>query len=121
MSKPWLTKSILISIKNKQRLHKTFYRNGNNFEKQLYKNYANLLTRIKKLSKQSYFKQLFDESRCNPRKTWSTIKELINSGSTKRQTLINCLNTETGKVTNAREIAQGLNNFFFKYWQTSSE
>jgi len=38
MSKPWLTKCILISIKNKQRLHKTFYRNGNNFEKQLYKN-----------------------------------------------------------------------------------
>jgi len=51
-SKPWLTKGIFCSktfllfcsktykdctkfilLKNKQRLHKTFYRNGNNFEK----------------------------------------------------------------------------------------
>jgi len=47
MSKPWLTKVILISIENKQKLPKTFYRNRNNFEKTRYKRYANLLTRIK--------------------------------------------------------------------------
>ena len=36
-----------MSIKNKQKMHKTFYRKSNDFEKQIYKKNANLLTRVK--------------------------------------------------------------------------
>jgi len=51
LQKPWLTKGLLISIKNKQNLHRTCYVNGNEFDKKNFKTYANKLTRIKNLSK----------------------------------------------------------------------
>jgi len=56
---PWLTKGLLISIKNKQKLHKTLFLNGNDFERSLYKKYANKLTRVKNLSKKGTTIQQF--------------------------------------------------------------
>ena len=50
---PWLTKGLLISIKNKQKLFKTCFLQGNDFQKNFYKKYANKLTRIKALSKKN--------------------------------------------------------------------
>ena len=47
---PWLTKG-LSSTKNKQKSYKTFFLQGTDWEKTLYKAYANKLTRVKNLSK----------------------------------------------------------------------
>ena len=65
LRKLWITKGILVSIKNKQKMHKTFYRKGNDFEKLIYKKYANLLTRVKSLSKRLYFQNKFQKNRNN--------------------------------------------------------
>ena len=46
-------------------MRKTFYRKGNDFEKQIYKKYANLLTRVKYLSKRLYFQYKFHKNRNN--------------------------------------------------------
>ena len=46
MNKPWITKGILISIKNKQKLYAKCYKSGSEFEKWLYKTYANKLTKV---------------------------------------------------------------------------
>ena len=35
LQKPWLTKGLLISIKNKQKMHRNFLLNGNEFEKKV--------------------------------------------------------------------------------------
>ena len=48
LQKPWLTKGLLISIKNKQKLNGTHLLCGTNSEKLFYKKYANKLTRVKK-------------------------------------------------------------------------
>ena len=45
-SKPWVTKGLLISIKKKQKLHKTHYIFGSINEKLYYKKYSNLLTKV---------------------------------------------------------------------------
>ena len=50
-SKPWITKRLLISIKKKQKLHKTHYIFGSINEKLYYKKYSNLLTKVKNLAK----------------------------------------------------------------------
>ena len=47
--RPWITKGILISIKNKQKLYKTYFLGGSNFEKFYYKIYANKLTGVNNL------------------------------------------------------------------------
>ena len=50
-SKPWLTKGLPTSIKNKQLLYKNFFLGNNEFGKLYYKKYANKLTRVKNLAK----------------------------------------------------------------------
>ena len=47
--KPWMTKGLLISIKNKQKLYCNFFLKGTAFGKYFYKAYANKLTRVKNL------------------------------------------------------------------------
>ena len=49
--KTWPTKGLLISIKTKQSLYKSYFLNGNDFEKNHYKKHANKLTMVKNLSK----------------------------------------------------------------------
>ena len=35
MKKPWITKGILVSIRRKQKLHKSFFKNGTEIEKNI--------------------------------------------------------------------------------------
>ena len=56
-AKPWITKGILTSILNKQRLCKTYFKNGNANQQLYYKRYANKLTKIKKLSRKLFYEK----------------------------------------------------------------
>ena len=51
ISKPWLTKGIQISIRNKKKLHQLFCVGSNAQQKLCDKTYANKLTKVKELSK----------------------------------------------------------------------
>ena len=53
--KPWITKGILISIRNKQKMYKTHFLLGSNVCKMMYKTYANKLTKVKSLAKKIVF------------------------------------------------------------------
>ena len=80
--KPWLTKGLIISIKNKQRLYKTYFLTGNEFEKSFYKKYSNKLTRVKNLSKKHYYKNALSQRKNNPKELWKFIKSVIPSKAT---------------------------------------
>ena len=97
---------------NKQKLHKTFYRKGNDFEKQKYRKYANLLTRVKSLSKRLYFQYKFHKNQNNSQQTWNTIRELINPISQKVKSTISVLKTAFGDITDPSGIAYEFNNYF---------
>jgi len=49
LSKPWLTKGLLISIRKKQLMYNNQFLHGSEMEKMLYKNYASQLTKLKVL------------------------------------------------------------------------
>ena len=70
---PWITKGILISIKSKQKLYKTFFLGGSDFEKSFYKIYANKLTTVKNLSKKLYYHSAIADRNSNPRELWKFI------------------------------------------------
>ena len=57
--KPWITKGILISIKKKQKLHKTHFLSPNSIERDIYKKYSNVLTRVKTAFKKYIFIKLY--------------------------------------------------------------
>ena len=50
--RPWIDKGILVSIKLKQKMHKTDYIKGSTLGKYLYNEYSNMLKRVKKFSLQ---------------------------------------------------------------------
>ena len=63
LSKPWITKGILVSICNKQKMHVTHFKNGDIKQKTFYKKYSNKLNKITnkikiKLRKMHYEKNI---------------------------------------------------------------
>ena len=55
INKPWISRGILKSIKTKQKLYLSHFVNGNSEQKQLYKKYANELTKVKFAAKKLYY------------------------------------------------------------------
>ena len=78
LSKPWLTKGIIKSIRHKQFIPKSSYLLGSDQQKLFYKRYANKLTKVQQLSKKLYFENEFINSD-NPRKMWKTLRNLLPS------------------------------------------
>ena len=74
LNNPWLTRGLIESIRNKNRLYKKFVRKPITYGN-LYKTYRNNLTKIIKAAKNQYCKQKFNECNGNIKKTW----ELVNS------------------------------------------
>ena len=72
--KPWITKGILISIKKKQKLHRTHFLGPNPIERDIYKKYSNVLTRVKTASIKIYFHKAIHDSKNSPQKTWDVLR-----------------------------------------------
>ena len=74
---PWLT-HILKSSKRKQKLCDTFL-NKNSLNKEDYKTFTCLLELIKQKSKKNYYHNLLITYENDMKRTWATIKEIIDS------------------------------------------
>ena len=109
-NKPWITKSLLISIKKKQKLHKTHYIFGLPSEKKYYKLYSNTLTRVKNLAKRLYYHNKITEHKNNPKKIWDVLRFLLPS-KTKSNTP-NSLTVKSSTITDINEIAEEFNYHF---------
>ena len=109
-TKPWLTKGLIISIKNKQRLYKTFFSNGNDFEKSYFKKYSNKLTREKNLSKKLYYKEALSLRKNNPKELWKLIKTVIPPKRTTSLPMKVQIDNNTSE--DPMEISQHFNEYF---------
>ena len=69
----WLTRVILTSIRNKQKMHKSHYIHGSFEQKIFYKKYTNKLTKLKTISKKLHYKNEFRSATDNPRLLWQTL------------------------------------------------
>ena len=81
ISKPWITTGIAKSIKVKDNLYKKFSSETNlqkkaEYQKQ-FRTYRNYISTLLRCSNDSYYNQLFEESKINIKTVWKTVKELI--------------------------------------------
>ena len=67
----------MTSITKKQAMHNTHYVNGSRVAQLLYKNYCNVLTKIKNIAKILYYHQKLGEYHNNPKKTWDILRTLL--------------------------------------------
>ena len=79
--KPWITTGIAKSIKVKDNLYKKFSSETNlqkkaEYQKQ-FRTYRNYISTLLRCSNDSYYNQLFEESKINIKTVWKTVKELI--------------------------------------------
>ena len=81
LSKPWLSKGLIKSIKVKQKLYHTHFLSKDPFKISLYKSYSNALNKLKTKAKNNYNQQ-FLQCKNNLKTTWKLIGTLINRKST---------------------------------------
>ena len=104
-NKPWITKGILISIRNKQKMYKTHFLQGSNVRKMMYKTYANKLAKVKSLAKKLYFAQELSNCKGDGRKMWKVIRTIISSNSTKVKVTPSELDIDGSLVQNPKLMA----------------
>ena len=109
--KPWLTKGLLVSIKNKQKLYQSYFLNGNAYEKSFYKLYANKLTRVKNLSKKMYYKAAISERKNNIRELWKLIHSVISNKPSSPKPSISKINVDDLVIDDPLKISNRFNDF----------
>ena len=73
----WITKGLQSSSKRKQKLYKKFLKKINKISEKRYKTYKTLFKTLRKKSKRSHYSNLTDKYKCNIKKTWVVMKEII--------------------------------------------
>ena len=117
LKKSWITKGILISIKNKQKKYKNNFLNRNDAQKLLCKTYSNKLTKVKRLSKKMYFHKEFDENKNNCHKMWKTVNSLLYKKSVAANSPPNVIKINSKICGN--QLAMAKHFYFGLYnWQT---
>ena len=112
-NKPWLTKGLLISVKTKQSLYKSYFLNGNDFEKNHYEKYANKLTRVKNLSKKLYYNDNITNKKNHPYELWKFINSVIPSTRSAKSPLTK-LSHNDSFIEDPPTMAELFNNYFVK-------
>ena len=116
ITNPWITNGLINSIAKKDRLYKEWCRTRNmktpdgDCNKYIkYKEYRTLLKQLIKHAKSNHYKNKFEESSANPRKTWQVINELRGKSKTpiKSDFVI-----DSEHIICRRKIANKFNEYF---------
>ena len=112
-SKPWLTKGIINSIKNKRKMFKSQYILGAEREKSYFEKYINVLTKIKTISKKRYYETKLEEIKSDLRQIWNTIRSVLPTNRKNVTATSPCLlKINDCSVSAPHDIANYLNDFF---------
>ena len=111
INKPWISRGILKSIKTKQKMYLSHFVKGNLEQKQLYKKYANKLTKVKFAAKKLYYQDKLESFKNNTSEVWRIIKSLLSS-SRSNTSLPHKLKHNNTFTTNPTLIANSFNDHF---------
>lgn len=111
LSKPWITKAILKSIKVKNKFYTKYIKYRNDYYFSKYKAYRNKLKHVILLSKKAYYSNYFSINSNNIKNTWHGIRQLITLKNQNKQ-VPTIMEIGSKKVTNTFEIANAFNNYF---------
>ena len=112
-SNPWITKGILISVRHKHKLYKSYFLAGTEIQKRFYKKYLNTIAKVKTASKKIYFRQEFGRNLNNPRKTWELIRSALPTNQSQtNKSKIDLLKFDGQDINESFSIAAKLNEHF---------
>ena len=114
--KPWITKGILTSIRQKDKIHEEMIKAKNSPNKRLklslYKKYRNIIVDFLKKSKESHYRKYFEDNKRNCKAVWNGINEIIYSKSKANAWEANCLLINGKAVSQPKYIAEHFDDCF---------
>ena len=113
--KPWITKGILNSIRNRDIIFRKLKKTTNPIAKlnlqERYKTYRNQIVALSRISKKNHMSLYFANNTNNLKKTWEGIRKIVNLSETSNSTP-SCINNQGKMITNPTEISNNFNKFF---------
>ena len=110
---PWMTRCILKSVRNKNKLYKSFLNNPNDRNRQKYTKYKNKLNHIIKLAKKIYYEEQLIKHKQNPKMMWKTLNELLNKPTKNTKLSKTFVESNSLKlIEDPHKIANKFNDYF---------
>ena len=114
---PWITAGILQSMRYRDKLYyklKTSEQNSEQYRtiKTNYDNYSKIINKLIKSSKKKYYDHEFEKYKNDIKKTWSTLNSVLRRNKKINEFPSYVLSHNNCKVTDKKEIANELNNYF---------
>ena len=110
---PWMTNCILKSVRNKNKLYKSFLMNRNSKNEQLYKKYKNKLNHIIKMAKKTYYEDQLIKYKQNSRMMWKTLNGLLNKPKNNTKISQSFVETRSSNIIDdPKRIANNFNDYF---------
>lgn len=75
---PWITKGLIISIRNRDKLNRDLNTNFSIEKYQQYKQFRNNLNNLIKITKNNFYGDKIKEAGNNMKKVWETVNEVTN-------------------------------------------
>ena len=112
---PWLTKRLLRSINYKNKLYREMIKARSNIEvyevlRTNYITYRQILSKLIKTAKKTYYSNYFDNHKTSMVKTWSKINDLIKGNGNDKTSQLFKYKDQT--LTEPKDIANNFNTFF---------
>ena len=111
LNSPWITKSLLISVRKKNKLYRQLLRSPTPTRELQYKSYRNKLNHLIRIAKRHYYDQRFASAKNDLKETWKLINEVINKRKCK-PSFPPSFRSDGSVITDPAEIANGFCNYF---------
>ena len=115
LEKPWLTKRILQSIKQKNIIYRKFIKSKETTSKeailQKFKYYKNLINKLTRINKANLYKSFFEEHKNDSKKTWDGIRSIVNVKENSK-TQIKSIKINEKLESSPKILADSVNNVF---------
>lgn len=110
--KPWITPALTVSITQKSMLFKEKLKHPTSYNIDRYNKYKNILTKVLRSAKRTYYQGEFAKHQGNSKETWKTLQTLIKSKRKTDDVPRHIADEDGNKITNDIDIAEHFNSFF---------
>lgn len=110
--KPYITKEILESIKQKQALYNFYLKFPTSINWNSFKKHRNKLTHNIKTSKCTYYRNKFMSNSSSSKKKWQTINEIINNKKLKQNNNIALYDDHDNIISDPKRVSNLFNKYF---------
>lgn len=110
--KKWMTSELLSSIRQKHRLYKKQIKSPTPHNISVYKDYKKSLDTLLKTAEETYYFEMFKDTKDSSIKLWKCLGSVINPDKKVKQNRIDKLQVEGNYIENEDDIPDVMNNFF---------